>query len=912
MIISRFNRYFEKHGRTTYIVLGIIISLMFVVFVTPGDVFRGSPGGGSFGSMYGKKLKKQFVSQKMSETYVGICARYPQALGQDLGNEMLFHETLNRLRILHEAKKRNLDTVSNQEIAEAIHKNALFQENGKFSKEYFRRFLENFLLPRGLAAVDFDRVVKENIIIERLEEEVSNSAQIDETEVTGYVERYSAQTADFSMDMSKAFQPGEDEVELFFNKRKNEIKMADSKRALIASFGTADLLARADAADADVELQKLLQPSDEEIKSQYDTFKDRAYKDKTFDDVKADITRNLRTRNARKVLEGRANALKEKFSAEVKDEPIGERLSRFQQEAEAAGAKVVQSGFLSSGDQIPGLPGRQANLANAIRKLEDKGQISGVAYSSTGMALACLTEVQETELPSEITAEVRTIIVDTLLVEKSLAFYQEKVAPFASIAAAVNDRRELARPKFDEIQKDQALNDEEKQSKIKEWQDEISDYVYPFFRDAKRSFALVSFKPEALLDGISEQDVDLQAGYAKRSEEYQKKQVRLAKIISKIEDLDDDAKLAKRNKMQEALEKLQSGMSFEELAPEYSDEEEIEESALQDLKKLSPEVGEQVADLQVGQLSGIIETSTSLMMVKVLERQDGRSLEEVREELTEILRKEKSVQLAYEAALDFAGQISDRWWKNTENNLPFDGVRILAELANESKAAAFELIDKIPRNAMVNQEIGQEPELLKAVFETTLKEPLTGAVKGDKASYVAYLNEVEVPFLADPLTDSAALGTLKNIYRRKVALENTRERAKLEAERINAELAKGVEFKDAAGKTEFVELSPFSRMEPGDLSQKARVSDVGSTLLVISKAQTGQILEPQKTYNGYALIYLVSKTIPDDEETDKMLENVRGYILRREQQKALSDFYQRLEKESNTQLVEGLRGRHNH
>jgi parvulin-like peptidyl-prolyl isomerase len=86
---------------------------------------------------------------------------------------------------------------------------------------------------------------------------------------------------------------------------------------------------------------------------------------------------------------------------------------------------------------------------------------------------------------------------------------------------------------------------------------------------------------------------------------------------------------------------------------------------------------------------------------------------------------------------------------------------------------------------------------------------------------------------------------------------------------------------------------------------------VGTTLLAISKAQPGQILEPQKTFNGYALIYLVSKTVPDDEETKTMLENVRGYILRREQQKALSDFYQRLEKESDTQLPEGLQARYN-
>lgn len=914
MIISHFNRYFEKHGRKTYIVLGIIISLMFVVFVTPGDVFSGGRGGSNdFGTMYGKKLKRQLINQKMSETYIGICIRYPQALGQDLGSEMLFTETLNRLRILQEAKKMDLDEISDQEVADAIHRNTLFQENGRFSRDLFRRFNDNFLHPRGLAAVDFDRIVKENISIERLEEKITGAAKIDENEVLEYVVKYTAKTADFSMDLNKDFQPSETEISEFFANRKNELQMPDSKSALIASFATADLLARAEGPNGDAALKGKLEPSEEDVKAQYEAIKDRIYKDKPFETVKNDIASTLRTRNARRILEESSKTLKEKFNGEVAGEPLADRLIRFQQEAEKAGAKVVQSGFVSGSETVPGLPGRQANLVSAIRKLEMKGEVSNLAYSATGMALACLTEVQPTALPAEVTPEVRALIVDALLTEKALAFYNDKVAPFSTQVAGVSDRRELARPKFEEIQKDQTLSDEEKQSKVKAWQDEITEYVYPFFKDARRSFALVRFQPEKMLDGIAEQDLDLKAGYAKRAEEYQKKQVRLAKIVMKTEGLQEAELKAKRAKMDEALKKLQEGAAFVEVGSQYSEEKEIEESELQEVKKLAPELSEKVLALQAGEVSGVIETPTSLLLVKVLERQDGRSLEEVKLELTEILRKEKSEQLAYEAALEFAGKVSDRWWKDkdAESKVEFNGVKVLAEFASESKSAVFELVDKIPRNGIVSPEIGQEPALLKAVFETSVKEPLTGAIKGDKASYVAYLQETEVPSLAVPSQDSAALNTLKNIYRRKVAMEKTMARADAEAARINAALQNGMDFAAAAAPVVFTDLPAFSRMEPGDLSQKARISDVGSTLLAISKAQTGRVLQPQKTYSGYALIYLVEKTVPDDEESRKMLENVRGYILRREQQKALTEFYQRLEKESDTQLPEGLRTRNN-
>ena len=76
MIISRFNRYFEKHGRKTYIALGIIISLMFVVFVTPGDMFGGHRGGNTIGKMYGKKLKTK-EPQKMRAADLGAFALQP-------------------------------------------------------------------------------------------------------------------------------------------------------------------------------------------------------------------------------------------------------------------------------------------------------------------------------------------------------------------------------------------------------------------------------------------------------------------------------------------------------------------------------------------------------------------------------------------------------------------------------------------------------------------------------------------------------------------------------------------------------------------------------------------------------------------------------------------------------------------
>lgn len=177
MLITHFNRYFARHGRKTYIALGVIISLMFVVFVTPGDVFGRKQGASDFGHMYGKKLKRDDMMKKMNEAFVGICLKYPQAISQDLGNDVLFHEALNRMRLLREAKAQKITAVSDREIAETVRKSPLFNgSEGTFSVEALNRFMQF----RGLSGAEFDRIVADNIRIERMENGVTQSAVADE------------------------------------------------------------------------------------------------------------------------------------------------------------------------------------------------------------------------------------------------------------------------------------------------------------------------------------------------------------------------------------------------------------------------------------------------------------------------------------------------------------------------------------------------------------------------------------------------------------------------------------------------------------------------------------------------------------------------------------------------------------
>ena len=215
MIISRFNRYFEKHGRKTYIALGIIISLMFVVFVTPGDMFGGHRGGNTIGKMYGKKLKTKEFAKKMRAADLGAFLLYNRFLSQESSQEALVHETLRRMRAIHEAKKRGLAKVTTSEIVAAIHEMPYFvDKDGNFSRETFGLFKTNFLARSGLTASDFDNIVKENIIIKRLEEQVTEGIKVDEADVNlaGSVH---AAICQIQPGYDQAAQPSEEDIQQF-------------------------------------------------------------------------------------------------------------------------------------------------------------------------------------------------------------------------------------------------------------------------------------------------------------------------------------------------------------------------------------------------------------------------------------------------------------------------------------------------------------------------------------------------------------------------------------------------------------------------------------------------------------------------------------------------------------------------
>lgn len=515
MFISHFNRYFEKHAKLTYFVLLIIIIATFVIFVTPGSM-NGSQGRlKDFGKMYGKTLGVEKVQKEMSKTTLGIWLEYPNAFGQTFSSqgEQLFQEALRRMRMMHYAKQHGLDKVADSEIQDAIRVYPLIQnsETKVFDKEMFNRMLEAVQSSLGLLPVEFDQVVRENLVMAKVEKAVREAVVVEQAEVDAIMAKYTLLPFEMPV-QEKDLQASEEEIQKYFADHRTEIALPDSRNALAAVFRYSKV------AEA---LGDQAVPGEEEISQRYEANKNTVYQGKTLEESRADVVSQLTQEKVRAKARENAAALRSAFQTVVQDEKLEDRVARFRGEAEKLGGFVASTGVVSLGDSIQGL-GAQPRLASAIRSVYELGGVTYPIYTDDFATVAMVTATQPTQMPESLPAlegaeqdPLRRIVSDAIFKKQAAEFYQAQVvAPYNAFLA-----------KQAELESTSALNQRQKQQALAALAGGMDfDLIQRFYVPELRSFAQVTFDPVMYLDQVVEPTEDeLKAVYEGRKAEFGEK-----------------------------------------------------------------------------------------------------------------------------------------------------------------------------------------------------------------------------------------------------------------------------------------------------------------------------------------------------------------------------------------------------
>ncbi|MFZ1947985.1 MAG: peptidyl-prolyl cis-trans isomerase [bacterium] len=364
-------------------------------------------------------------------------------------------------------------------------------------------------------------------------------------------------------------------------------------------------------------------------------------------------------------------------------------------------------------------------------------------------------------------------------------------------------------------------------------------------------------------------DSDVSAYYASHSEEFKvadKRKFRYVKF-DKAPSAEDESYASAR--IQEALDLVNEGESFEEMAAEYSDDENTGprggDLGWRRRGQLSGALDSAAFSLAPGQVSGIVRTPNALHVLKVDERRTTDGIEEVR--VRHILAKLEASpstieQLRVESA-EFAEMARD---KDIDRAASEQGLS-----PSDSPELTLEQVTGFWRLTKAETE---------ALFAAERRQ-ITGPMEGGQAFYVFQTAEV-VPSHVPPLDE------IKDRAKQTYLMSLRRDKARQIAEAVAAEVARGktLEAAAAAWNLAVARTDPFSRT--------SNVPGIGQDNPVVAHAFVlgyGQSSKAIQNGNDCFVIRVDLKQPPDLAALGQDPRQIKMSLLSTKQQAFLNDWY---------------------
>lgn len=164
----------------------------------------------------------------------------------------------------------------------------------------------------------------------------------------------------------------------------------------------------------------------------------------------------------------------------------------------------------------------------------------------------------------------------------------------------------------------------------------------------KREAQLVFFITEDLKNETELNDLEIEKYYKDNLSQFKEtEKIRANRIYIPFKDKEKELVLAEAHNI---LDKIKGGENFGELAKKYSKDEKAKENGdwgFFEWKRLSSDEQEKIEKLPKGDISPVIELEEGLSILKITEKEPSRqkTLEEVKERITSILKDQKAREL---------------------------------------------------------------------------------------------------------------------------------------------------------------------------------------------------------------------------------------------------------------------------
>jgi hypothetical protein len=244
------------------------------------------------------------------------------------------------------------------------------------------------------------------------------------------------------------------------------------------------------------------------------------------------------------------------------------------------------------------------------------------------------------------------------------------------------------------------------------------------------------------------------------------------------------------------------------------------------------------------------------------EEAKAKPLAEVAAEIREKLAGERVKDMARTAAERFADDIFNFCEDAVERARPGTEAEVRAAAFRTfvaDRGLKTSQLDWFSADATVIPRVGREPELVRSAMELYPDQPISDAIGGNRAAFVALLLErqeerpAELAEVKDRVTADLREEKIRGLVR---------ERARIAGLAISEAVAAGTEFA-AAAKAAGVspeDVAEFSASQPPMVKDGYVIGDLATT------TPAGQVSQTRDTYRGALAVWVERRTPPDEAE----------------------------------------------
>lgn len=422
---------------------------------------------------------------------------------------------------------------------------------------------------------------------------------------------------------------------------------------------------------------------------------------------------------------------------------------------------------------------------------------------------------------------------------------------------------------------DQALEDAEIQSYFERNKER---YSLP----ERRQGSYIFLETAALKQDIGVTDEEIEKYYGDNIDQFKEpEKMRVGRIFLPDEDID---KAALQKEAEALLERLRAGADFAQIAQASSRDEKAKEGGdwgTSEWRRLPAPEREQIENLSAGQISGIIETTNGLAILKVIEKEPERTqtLDQVSIRIRGILEDQK--------ARDLAAQRISQLEKNArrEKSLDVAAQKMGLKVKNTGPLGPGQSLESIDPAGSIAQ----------ALFELK-KGEISSPVYTFTGTGIVQLETIEEP---RPATlDEVRQEVEKDLRagkQKEITLQKIQDaRTQLEGRKNWEELSSGLEL-------EYKLVSEHKREQYlGVIGESPEIDRLSFSLPL------NEISEPIEFASGYALLRVLERKEIDREEFEKTKSTALTDYLEAKKNKFLQAYISKLREEKEVRINTNL------